>query len=79
MNSAVSARATEIATLRAIGFGPGAVVISVLAEAPRSWRVQRYPARLGRSCRLPSRCGTPEALPAPLRERGRQAGHGRRN
>jgi putative ABC transport system permease protein len=33
MYSAVSARRIEIATLRAIGFGAGAVVISVLAEA----------------------------------------------
>ncbi len=33
MYSAVSTRTTEIATLRAIGFGPGAVVISVLVEA----------------------------------------------
>jgi putative ABC transport system permease protein len=33
MYSAVSARTTEIATLRAIGFGSGAVVISVLVEA----------------------------------------------
>jgi putative ABC transport system permease protein len=33
MYAAVSARALEIATLRAIGFGAGAVVISVLAEA----------------------------------------------
>ena len=33
MYSAVSARAIEIATLRAIGFGAGAVVASVLAEA----------------------------------------------
>jgi len=33
MYSAVSARAIEIATLRAIGFSAGAVVISVLAEA----------------------------------------------
>jgi putative ABC transport system permease protein len=33
MYSAVSARALEIATLRAIGFGAGAVVISVFVEA----------------------------------------------
>lgn len=33
MYSAVTARTREIATLRAIGFGPGPVVISVLAEA----------------------------------------------
>lgn len=33
MYSAVSTRTTEIATLRAIGFGSGAVVISVLVEA----------------------------------------------
>jgi putative ABC transport system permease protein len=33
MYSAVSSRAIEIATLRAIGFGAGAVVASVLAEA----------------------------------------------
>jgi putative ABC transport system permease protein len=33
MYSAVSARTTEIATLRAIGFGSGAVVASVLVEA----------------------------------------------
>jgi len=33
MYSAVSARALEIATLRAIGFGASAVVVSVLAEA----------------------------------------------
>jgi len=33
MYSAVSARAIEIATLRAIGFGSGAVVMSVLVEA----------------------------------------------
>jgi putative ABC transport system permease protein len=33
MYAAVSARSSEIATLRAIGFGAGAVVISVLAEA----------------------------------------------
>jgi putative ABC transport system permease protein len=33
MYSAVSARAVEIATLRAIGFGAGGVVASVLAEA----------------------------------------------
>jgi putative ABC transport system permease protein len=33
MYSAVSARTVEIATLRAIGFGAGAVVTSVLAEA----------------------------------------------
>jgi putative ABC transport system permease protein len=33
MYSAVSARSREIATLRAIGFGPAAVVISVFAEA----------------------------------------------
>jgi putative ABC transport system permease protein len=31
--AAVSSRATEIATLRAIGFGPAPVVVSVLAEA----------------------------------------------
>jgi len=33
MYSAVSARSMEIATLRAIGFGAGAVVVSVLVEA----------------------------------------------
>jgi putative ABC transport system permease protein len=33
MYSAVSSRVTEIATLRAIGFGAGSVVVSVLAEA----------------------------------------------
>jgi putative ABC transport system permease protein len=33
MYSAVSARTQEIGTLRAIGFGSGAVVISVLIEA----------------------------------------------
>jgi putative ABC transport system permease protein len=33
MYSAVSARAREIATLRAIGFGAGSVVVSVLAES----------------------------------------------
>jgi putative ABC transport system permease protein len=33
MYSAVSARTREVATLRAIGFGPGAVVVSVMAEA----------------------------------------------
>jgi len=33
MYSAVSARTVEIATLRAIGFGAGAIVISVFAEA----------------------------------------------
>jgi putative ABC transport system permease protein len=33
MYSAVSARAVEIATLRAIGFGPAGVVISVVSEA----------------------------------------------
>ena len=33
MYSAVSARAVEIATLRAIGFGPLAVVVSVISEA----------------------------------------------
>ena len=33
MYSAVSARAVEIATLRAIGFGAGSVALSVLAEA----------------------------------------------
>ena len=33
MYSAVSTRSREIATLRAIGFGPAAMVISVLAEA----------------------------------------------
>ncbi len=33
MYSAVSARTREIATLRALGFGAGAVVVSVLAEA----------------------------------------------
>jgi putative ABC transport system permease protein len=33
MYSAVSTRATEIATLRALGFGSGAIVISVLIEA----------------------------------------------
>jgi putative ABC transport system permease protein len=33
MYSAVSARWTEIATLRAIGFGGGAVMVSVLAES----------------------------------------------
>jgi putative ABC transport system permease protein len=33
MYSAVSARGREIATLRAIGFGGGAVVVSVMAEA----------------------------------------------
>jgi putative ABC transport system permease protein len=33
MYSAVSARSVEIATLRAIGFGAGGVVASVLAEA----------------------------------------------
>lgn len=33
MYSAVSARAVEIATLRAIGFGSGGVVVSVLVEA----------------------------------------------
>ena len=31
--SAVSARGREIATLRALGFAPGAVVVSVLVEA----------------------------------------------
>lgn len=31
--SAVAARASEIATLRAIGFGPAGIVVSVLAEA----------------------------------------------
>jgi len=33
MHSAVAARSVEIATLRAIGFSPGAVAISVLTEA----------------------------------------------
>jgi putative ABC transport system permease protein len=33
MYTAVSDRAREIATLRAIGFQPGAVVVSVMAEA----------------------------------------------
>jgi putative ABC transport system permease protein len=33
MYSAVAARTREIATLRALGFGSGAVVVSVLAEA----------------------------------------------
>ncbi len=33
MHTAVAARAREIATLRALGFGGGAVVLSVLAEA----------------------------------------------
>jgi putative ABC transport system permease protein len=33
MYSAVAARTREIATLRALGFGPGAVVISVMAES----------------------------------------------
>jgi putative ABC transport system permease protein len=33
LNTSVSARAMEIATLRAIGFGAAAVVVSVLAEA----------------------------------------------
>src|SRR5690606_22725797 len=33
MYSAVSARTREIATLRALGFGAGPVVVSVLAEA----------------------------------------------
>ena len=33
MYSAVSARTREIATLRAIGFGAGGVVVSVLVEA----------------------------------------------
>lgn len=33
MYSAVAARTREVATLRAIGFGPGAVVTSVLAES----------------------------------------------
>jgi putative ABC transport system permease protein len=33
MYTAVSTRTTEIATLRAIGFGPGCIVISVFAEA----------------------------------------------
>jgi putative ABC transport system permease protein len=33
MYSAVSVRTREIATLRAIGFGAGGVVVSVLAEA----------------------------------------------
>jgi putative ABC transport system permease protein len=33
MYSAVSARSREIATLRAIGFGGGAVIVSVMAEA----------------------------------------------
>jgi len=33
MYSAVAARTREIATLRAIGFGPGAVVVSVMAES----------------------------------------------
>ena len=33
MYTAVSDRAREIATLRAIGFGPGAVVVSVMVEA----------------------------------------------
>jgi putative ABC transport system permease protein len=33
MYSAISARKTEIATLRAIGFGAGSVVVSVFAEA----------------------------------------------
>jgi putative ABC transport system permease protein len=31
--SAVSSRATEIATLRVLGFGPGAILTSILAEA----------------------------------------------
>jgi putative ABC transport system permease protein len=33
MYSAVSARTREVATLRALGFGPGAVVVSVMAES----------------------------------------------
>jgi putative ABC transport system permease protein len=33
MSSAVTARSTEIATLRAIGFNPASVVCAVLAEA----------------------------------------------
>jgi len=33
MYSAVSSRTVEIATLRAIGFGPGGIVVSVLGEA----------------------------------------------
>jgi putative ABC transport system permease protein len=33
MYSAVAARTREVATLRALGFGPGAVVVSVLAES----------------------------------------------
>jgi putative ABC transport system permease protein len=33
MYSAVSARTREVATLRALGFGPGAVVVSVLVES----------------------------------------------
>lgn len=33
MYSAVAARTREVATLRALGFGPGAVVVSVMAEA----------------------------------------------
>jgi len=33
MYSAVAARTREVATLRALGFGPGAVVVSVMAES----------------------------------------------
>ena len=33
MYSAISARTTEIVTLRAIGFGAGSVVVSVFVEA----------------------------------------------
>jgi len=33
MYSAVAARTREIATLRALGFGPAAVVVSVMAES----------------------------------------------
>ena len=47
MYSSVSARTREIATLRALGFGSGAVVVSVMIEVHGAWRWSA--ARLARS------------------------------
>ena len=61
MYSAVSARAREIATLRAIGFGAGGVVVSVLVEALYCRSSARCSAPRSRGCSstaTPSRSAT---------------------